>query len=69
MSLNSLLDKEGLQFSEYEPEEFLQLYVCALMILSGYEDISISDAHQEIEEMREQLEFEVSAVPPREELH
>ena len=70
MSLKNLLGEEGLQLSEYKPEEFLELYVCALMLLSGdYDDVSLADAHLEIEELREQLEFEVNAVPPREELH
>tara|TARA_R110000868_G_scaffold17094_2_gene75465 strand:- start:1290 stop:1496 length:207 start_codon:yes stop_codon:yes gene_type:complete len=68
MGLKSLLKEEGLHLSEYAPEEFLELYVCALMILSD-EGVSLSDAHLEIEELREQLEFEVNAVPPREELH
>ena len=70
MSLKNLLGEEGLHLSEYKPEEFLELYVCALMLLAGeYDDVSLADAHLEIEELREQLEFEINAVPPREELH
>ena len=68
MDLKSLLGDERFQLAEYSPEDFLELYVCALMLLSD-DEVSISDAHLEIEELREQLEFEINAVPPREELH
>jgi hypothetical protein len=56
-----------INLNDYNPEEFVELYVCALMLMA--EDSSINDAHEGVELMREQLDFELMPVPPHKELH
>ena len=56
-----------INLNDYNPEEFVELYVCALMLMA--EDSSINDAPEGVELMREQLDFELMPVPPHKELH
>ena len=42
---------ESIQFSDYQPDEFKELYVCALILMS--QDSSILDAHSRVETLRE----------------
>ena len=58
---------ERIHLDDYQPEDFVELYVCALMIIA--EDSSISDAHDEVESLREQLDFELLIAPPQKEMH
>jgi len=61
------IDKLDLQ--SYTPEDFMELYVCALMIMAEEVDVDIEDAHDGVEHLREQLEFELDPVPPQKEFH
>ncbi|WP_201338968.1 hypothetical protein [Isorropodon fossajaponicum symbiont] len=58
---------ESIQLSDYQPDEFKELYVCALILMA--QDSSIQDAHSRVETLREGLEFEVEVIPNREETH
>jgi len=53
---------ESIQFSDYQPDEFKELYVCALILMS--QDSSILDAHSRVETLREGLEIELEVIPP-----
>ena len=57
---------EKIKLNKYHPDEFIELYVCALMLMA--EDSSINDAHNGVELLREQLDFELMPVPPHKEL-
>lgn len=65
--MNEVIKK--LDLNDYHPEDFLELYVCALMLMAEEVDGDIEDAHSGVEHLREQLEFELDSVPPQEELH
>jgi isopentenyldiphosphate isomerase len=58
---------ERIHLNDYQPEEFIELYVCALMIIA--EDNSIRNAHDEVQSLREQLDFELLIAPPQKEMH
>jgi len=65
--MNEVIKK--LDFNDYHPEDFMELYVCALMIMAEEVDVDIEDAHDGVEHLREQLEFELDPVPPQKEFH
>ena len=58
---------ESIQLSDYQPDEFKELYVCALILMA--QDSSIQDAHSRVETLREGLEIEVEVIPNREDTH
>jgi len=58
---------ERIELSDYQPDEFIELYVCALMLMA--KDSSILDAHSNVETLRKGLEFELMPAPPRKKLH
>jgi hypothetical protein len=58
---------ESIQLSGYHPDEFKELYVCALILMA--QDSSILDAHSRVETLREGLEFELEVIPCHKELN
>ena len=60
-----MLDR--INFNDYQAEEFKELYVCALLLMS--QDSSIEDAHSRVETLRENLEFEIEVIPNRDDTH
>lgn len=65
--MNEVIKK--LDLNDYHPEDFMELYVCALMLMAEEVNVDIEDAHEGVEHLREQLEFELDSVPPQKELH
>jgi hypothetical protein len=62
-------DIDALDLNAFHPNDFMELYVCALLIMSEDGDATVRDAHSGVETLREQLDFELASVPPRKELH
>lgn len=62
-----LLQLDRVNLDDFSPEDFLELYVCALLMLSDVS--SIADAHTDVQDLREHLDFELMPVPPQKELH
>jgi hypothetical protein len=62
-------DIDALDLNDLHPEDFMELYVCALLLMAEDGDATVRDAHNGVETLREQLDFELATVPPQEELH
>ena len=62
-------DIDRLDLNNFLPEEFMELYVCALLIMAEDGDATVREAHDGVEHLREQLDFELANVPPQKELH
>lgn len=71
MSIYQTEEIENIRLDKYEPEDFVELYVSALLLIA--DGCSVEEAHTSVTDVREQLnielEFEAEPIPPGRLLH